>query len=140
MNKFIKEQEKQEILVYIGVFLVIFFLLFNFVGISFDFTVMPHYLESKKNFGEIKAKLEKASELYNINELRTFELIPDFDGITGKDDPFSREVAPREDSTIEEGPEEDSVIAEDPIIEELEAEESFDDMDLPELPEDTTIN
>ena len=124
MNKFIKEQEKQEILVYTGVFLVVFFLLFNFVGVSFDFSIMPRYLESKKNFGEIKVKLERSREMYNINELRTFELIPLFDGITGKEDPFSREVIVREE--VEEVAEEEPEILED----------SEEDSEIPELPED----
>lgn len=169
MNKFIKEQEKQEILVYAGVFLVVFFLLFNFVGVSFDFTAPSYYLEPKNDFGEIKAKLERANELYNINELRTFELIPAFDGTTGKDDPFSRDIVSREETeeteegvekeieeeteTIEEEGvvEETETIEEEEVVEETEtteeevAEETETieeevEIEFPELPEELTTN
>jgi hypothetical protein len=135
MNKFIKDQEKQEILVYTVIFLVVFFLLFNFVGVSFDFSIAPHYLESKKNFGEIKVKLEKSKEMYNINELRTFELIPSFDGAIGKEDPFSREVVVRKEN--EENPED---IGDEPETSELpeeNPENSVDDEpEISELPEE----
>ena len=136
MNKFIKDQEKQEILVYTGIFLVVFFLLFNFVGVSFDFSIAPHYLESKKNFGEIKVKLEKSKEMYNINELRTFELIPSFDGAIGKEDPFSREVVVRKEN--EENPEDG--VGEEPEISELPEENPEngvgDEPEILELPEE----
>jgi len=135
MNKFIKDQEKQEILVYTGIFLVVFFLLFNFVGVSFDFSIAPHYLESKKNFGEIKVKLEKSKEMYNINELRTFELIPSFDGAIGKEDPFSREVVVRKEN--EENPED---IGDEPETSELPEENPEDGVgdepEISELPEE----
>jgi len=135
MNKFIKDQEKQEILVYTVIFLVVFFLLFNFVGVSFDFSIAPYYLESKKNFGEIKVKLEKSKEMYNINELRTFELIPSFDGAIGKEDPFSREVVVRKEN--EENPED---IGDEPETSELPEENPEDGVgdepEISELPEE----
>jgi len=135
MNKFIKDQEKQEILVYTVIFLVVFFLLFNFVGVSFDFSIAPHYLESKKNFGEIKVKLEKSKEMYNINELRTFELIPSFDGAIGKEDPFSREVVVRKEN--EENPEDIGDELETLELPEENPEDGVgDEPEISELPEE----
>jgi hypothetical protein len=103
--------------------------------VSFDFSIAPHYLESKKNFGEIKVKLEKSKEMYNINELRTFELIPSFDGAIGKEDPFSREVVVRKEN--EENPED---IGDEPETSELPEENPEDGVgdepEISELPEE----
>ena len=87
--KFLQEKERQEAMIYITVFVVVLTGLIYFVGVDFDFKEPDIVLEGKDNFLEIRTTLDEIKANHDLTKFRTFTLIPPFDEIPGRPNPFN---------------------------------------------------
>ena len=76
-------------MIYIAVFVIVLAGLIYFVGVNFDFKEPDIVLEKRDNFLEIRTTLEGIKHNHDLDRFRTFTLIPPFDEIPGRPNPFS---------------------------------------------------
>lgn len=116
-------------MIYVAVFVAVLAGLIYFVGVDFDFEEPDVVLEGRDNFLEIRTTLEQIESDHDFARFRTFTLIPPFEDIPGRSNPFNPDgIEPadlaEEGSSETEGrgddlfelPEEET----EPIIEETE--------------------
>jgi len=113
----IKEKEKQENLVYVFVFLMIFIVLFWVFPPSFNFSFSSQGLTEKESHHDLIRILDEI----NMAKFSDFQTPPEFDEVSGRDNPFSSDLVrtEREEILEEEVPEEEeSEEIEEEIIDE----------------------
>ena len=76
-------------MIYATVFVVVLTGLIYFVGVDFNFKEPDIVLEGRENFLEIRATLDEIKTNHDLTGFRTFNLIPPFDEIPGKTNPFN---------------------------------------------------
>ncbi len=80
----IQKKEKQDVLIRCFAFLVIFILLNSFTPLSLDFSPPVKTIEEKPNYFHIIKFLEE----FNFDDFTAFNLIPEFQGSIGRNNPF----------------------------------------------------
>lgn len=119
-TNFLQEKKKQEVLIYVMVFAIIFTALYHFVGINFDFKKPGVVLEERDDFHKIGATLEHIKSTHDLDNFRAFTPILPFDGVPGRSNLFSIDNI----ETVEEP---------------FEVEEESLDKELPQIEEENEL-
>ncbi len=102
-NKFEEQKEKQGLLLYTAVFLMIITTLYLVRGVSFDFSVPEIVIEEGEDYSGAKELLKVIQAIYDFDKSEPFSYIVPFDGDLGRSNPFIIE----ERLEVEEDQEED---------------------------------